>query len=255
MFTKRLAAAFGAMVMLSVSMAQASVITHYDIDFSSPTHTAGSAPTVGGGSDTPSSIVFGQPTVEDSFGALAGQSLVFNTHGNTTPCCYYDQISLDLGLGYDNYQISFDLSSESYVNSGSNNNFAFLLDTPEVRSLNFKNNSEIGVFNPSGDQGNIGSFFDGSLYHVLIDVDLNSNMWDVSLNGVSLYSGLFNSDSGDIDSLRFSYGTTYAGVASTSFDSVGVDNILVTSQVPEPASLALIGVGLLSLFGVKRRYS
>lgn len=253
MFNKKLFVALGLAPLLFASTSQAAVITHYDIDFSAPTHTVGSAPTTGSGTDTPSSTTFGSTNVESSFNALSGESLVFNTSGNTEPCCFYDQIKLDLSAGYDNYQLSFDMAADAFVNTGSNNAFRVLFDTPQVRSLDFKNNGSIGVYHPFGpSSANTGSFTNDMLYNVMVDINLVTNLWDIKVNSLSIFSGAFTSTGGDINSIRFSFGAMTSG-ASTVHDSVGIDNIKLTSQVPVPATLALLVLGLLGLATSKRR--
>ena len=228
--------------------------TYYDIDFSSPTHTLGSAPTVGSGIDTPSSIVFGQPTVESSLGGLTDQALVFNTTGNTNLCCYYDQIRLAMGFGSDHYQVSFDLSSEQFVNTESSNAFTVFFDTPQVRNVYFNNTGTISYHNPGVGSGVIGSFADNQMLSMLIDIDLLASTWEILANGSSLFGGTFSPSGDDIESIRFSFG----GVNSTNHDSVGIDNILVTNgesiAVPEPSSLLMLILGILGLLFTRRNW-
>jgi len=246
------AAALCATTLLGASSVQAAIITHYDIDFSSPTHTLGSVPATGPSSDTPSSVVFGQPVVESSLGALSDQALVFNTTGNTTPCCFYDQIELDLNAGYDNYQLSFDLSTDNYVDSGSTNNFAVLFDTPQVRRIDFENSGDVSTYQPFLGTSTIGTdvFDDNELLSMLVDIDLGLNTWDIFLNSSLLHSGFFDTSGSDIGSVRFSLGSA----STTHFDSVGLDNILLTSRVgvPEPSTLMLLGAGLLGFSQLRK---
>lgn len=234
-----------AALLLGASSAQAAIVTHYDIDFSSPVNTVGNAPATGLGSNTPSSVVFGQPLVGNSLGALTDQPLIFNTTGNSGGCCSYDQIRLAVGAGYDNYQLSFNLSTESFVNTGANNRLALLFDTPQVRNIYFGNDGNISTYQPSLPSQTIGSFVDGELVSMLVDIDLVMNTWDIFQNGSLLYNGFFDTSGGDIGSIRFSYGST----SSTGFDSVGLDDILLTSRVavPEPSMWMLMGLGLLGL--------
>lgn len=243
--------ALGIAALLGASSAQAAIVTHYDIDFSSPTHTVGNTPTTGSGSNTPSSVVFGQPLVENSLGALTDQPLVFNTTGNTTTCCYYDQISLDVGAGYDNYQLSFNLSTENFVNTNAGNQFALFFDTPQVRNVYFRNDGSISTYQPSLPSYTIGSFADNELVSMLIDIDLVTNTWDIFQNGSLLHNGFFDTSGSDVDSIRFSYGSP----STTGFDSVGLDDILLTSQVatvPEPSIWMLMGLGLLGLMRLNK---
>lgn len=257
MNTKNILSILSSIPLLLASVAHATVITHYDIDFSAPTHTVGAAPSAGTGSDSPSSIVFGQPRVENGFNALAGDSLVFNTSGNTNLCCFYDQIELDLAAGYDNYQLSFDMAAESLANAQSNNIFRVFFDTPHVRTLSFLNNGNIGIHQPGSISGELGSFDNDTLYRVLIDINLATSMWYINIDDVFAFASTFTTTGDDIDSVRFSYGLA-SGDSSSSHDNVGIDNILLTSRgigptttVPAPATLALFALGLMGLFASK----
>ena len=239
---------------LAICSVGAVPVTYYDINFSSPTHTVGSAPTVGSGIDTPSSIVFGQPTVESSLGGLTDQALIFNTTGNSTTCCFYDQIELQMGFGSSHYQVSFDFSSENFVNTESGNTFTVLFDTPQVRNVYFNNSGSISYFNPGAGSGTIGSFADNQMLNMLIDIDLVSSVWEIFANGSLLFSGMFTPSGDDIESIRFSFG----GIDTTTHDSVGIDNILVTNgetmAVPEPSSLLMLSLGLLGLLVFHRKW-
>ncbi len=89
---------------LVVADAKAFTITHYDIDFGSRPHTVGSLPTVGTSSDKVSSINFGHPVVESTFGSLSHQPLVFTADNEGM-----DQIQLNLARGHGNYHASFNV--------------------------------------------------------------------------------------------------------------------------------------------------
>lgn len=237
-----------ALVLAVVSAeSQAAPVVLYDVNFEAPTHIVGNPPTTGSGPNTPSSIVFGAPVISNNFAALPGQSLVFNTTGNTTPCCFYDQIQFNLGNGYSNYNVAFDVSTSNYVNAGSGNTFALLFDTPTVQNLYFENNGTIRTF-AGGGSSVIGTFSDNTLLNMNVNVDLLASQWNISMNGTSLFTGTFNASGGDVFNMRYSFG----GAGTTNFDSVGLDNVVV-SAVPVPAAVWLLGSGLLGLIGVARR--
>lgn len=218
----------------------------YDIDFSTP-HTVGNVPVVNGDTNTPSKINFGDPRVETNLGALNDQPLVFNVAGNVN----YDQISLNLGGGYNYYSVEFDFSAENYVNSGSSSIFTLFLDTPQIRDLQFKPNGNINWFVPGGYNSTIGSFENNELCHLAIKVDLLDEHIAIFLNDSLLYGGAFFPSGNDINRLRYSFGKLGYCMGH---DSVAIDNILVTgSQVPIPGAIWLLGSGLIGLIGIRRK--
>ena len=77
-----------------------------------------------------------------------------------------------------------------------------------------------------------------------IVADFDAQTYDVFLHGQSVTGLPFASTQGTIQNVQF---TSYAGVGSV----MNLDNILVTTTVPEPATMALVGAGLLAL--VRRR--
>ncbi len=236
-----------AFCLLRFDSAHAVSMTYYDIGFSEPIHTVGSPPSEGSNPDTISNIVFGEPLVESSFGVLTNESLVFNTAGNT-PSFFYDQIKLDLANNSDRYRLSFDLSTNNFVNTGSTNTFTLLFDTPEVRSISFNNNGTIRYFHPSEGSGIIGNFSDNTLLKMIVDVNLATSTWNIFMNNDLLHSGIFFPSTDDINSLRFSFG----GINSSTFDSIGLDNLQITNgedlaTVPEP--LTILGAGTAVAFG------
>ena len=230
--------------------AHAEPMTYYDIDFSAPTHTVGRPPLERFSLNTISSVVFGEPLVESSFGALTSESLVFNTTGNT-PSFFYDQISLSLGRDSDRYQLSFDLSTDHFVSTGSSNRFALIFDTSQVRRIDFNNDGTISYDHPFQGSGVIGSFSDNTLLSITVNVNIAARTWDILMNDNLLHSGIFFPSGGDIESLRFSFGSITSISGSSTFDSVGLDNIQITNgeavaEVPEFISVKLL---LFSLIG------
>ena len=224
---------------------------HYDLDFNSPTHAAGTQPTLGGAPDKVSSINFGDPNVETTFLDLTDQPLVFNPNEIT-----YEQIGLDLALGYDNYHLSFDMQTESLF--GSDYNFKIFLDTFSIQYLQFDGNTgNINLYNtsltmlPDIDE-TIGTFGDNILMHIDIDVDLINKTWFIDTGVCPAYTGAFYADNNDIDFVRFSLASPPVGPNVDPTVSVGIDNIMITSvPVPEPTVFWLFTFGS-GLFGLKR---
>ena len=215
-----------AFYLLGFEPAYANSITYYDIDFSTPTHTVGSPPTQGSELDTISSIVFGEPLIESSFGTVASESLVFDTKDNQLPY-FYDQIELDLRQGSDRYQLSFDLITNNFVNTGSSNGFVLLFDTPQIRRIDFNSDGTIGYYYPSQGSEIIGSFSDDTLISMAVDISLVAGTWDIFMNDELLYSGDFAPTGNDVNSIRFSFGNVNAAMVSSTFDNVRLDNIQV----------------------------
>lgn len=234
----------------------AGVITHYDVNFNSPIHSAGSTPVVNSNGDTPSNINFGSPMVESSYGELTDQPLVFNTAGNTSNYLY-DQVWFELGKGYDNYQFSFDLQISNLKDSWYQ--FAVLFDAPTIQNLHFNKAGRMEAFNPNTASANnfFGNYKEDELMDFDIDIDLAADIWTISLNDSVAYSGDFYSASGDISRVRFSLGKWLSGVSSDSSVTVALDNLLITSRdsvsVPEPSSLLLALMGGFGLIIGRRK--
>jgi hypothetical protein len=201
----------------------ATIITYYNIDFESPTHSVGNTPSIGTGIDTPSSIKFGQPLVESSFGHLNTQALVFNPSIST-----YEQIGLNMGYGRDNYQLSFDLETRNI--KGSNYNFNAIFDAPSVQNLNFHGSVGMYVFPFDGIRRYTGNFNDNDLMHFDIDIDLASRYWTVLLNEQLAFEGLFNPTGDDINSIRFNLSPWYGGTGIDPSIYAAVDNTSTKSE-------------------------
>ena len=152
------------------------------------------------------------------------------------------------------FSISFDLTvldlaplSPTLDESG----FSLLLDTPDVRRLDFKHDGTIAVaggavsvFNPL----TIGSYQRMELLAVTVNVDLALDEWSTAINGAEIYRGGFGGPT-NLFSLRFGLGTRTPGAAA-------IDNIVVLA-VPEPraALLLALGLGVLALRGQLRSRS
>ena len=78
----------------------------YTVDFNSPLNQVGQPPATGAGQQTPSSVVFGNPTVVSSFGHLTDQPLLFRGIG-------YQQIQFNLARGVPDYFVDFDFETRN----------------------------------------------------------------------------------------------------------------------------------------------
>ncbi|MBV1877701.1 MAG: PEP-CTERM sorting domain-containing protein [Pseudomonadales bacterium] len=221
----------------------ADIITHYDIDFESPTHTVGLEPNAGSNPDQVTSVNANGPIISSTFAGNTNQSLLFD-RGNPDNS---KKITLEMGQGYDNYQLSYDVYTENLVDSLYV--FTLLADTPSVRNLSFHGSSGIDEFRPStSDFIASQPFLDATTYNILIDYDLKASQYSIWVNNVIFGSAEFTTSGDDIESFRFSYSNWHGSAGIAPDIIVQLDNILVTSQVvPEPGTLFLLSCGLVGL--------
>jgi hypothetical protein len=188
-------------------------VTLYDITFDESVQQLGQKPLTGLSSSTVSSIVSGDPMVQQSLGGLNNRPLVF-----TDNQIGYDQIKLDVAQNLGRYSLSFDLDAQ-YLN---NSPFTVLLDTPQVNNIYFNPDGSILMFGGTG--GKVGSFNLNGVNHVQTDVDFATNNWKLIVNEKTLYDGTFSPSSNDLQSIRFSLGSLNGITQSV----VGLDNIKLT---------------------------
>ncbi len=168
----------------------------YDIDFCSPPHQPGLAPVLGTGlapRKVPTEIVFGDPTVVASLGALSQQPCAF---GNDT--AGYDQLKLyvdpahPLGfpVAYDVYLFSAQVLIDAW---GGSDSFKLYCDCPTIHYVEF--NSDGTIYANQG-AGVLGTYSLGVPVQVMIEVNVALNTWTLFLDGAHIYTG-----AGDIDRL------------------------------------------------------
>ena len=206
----------------------------YSVDFNSPLNQVGSPPVTGMGSSTPSSIVFGTPTVESSFGSLTDQPLVFSAIG-------YQQIQFDLSKGVPDYFVDFDFETHNLNPSL----FAFTLLFDGVGgNFYLHGGGYIGV--PPANSPYLPGWSDDELHHMHIAIDIPDSSWTFQLDAGAPATGVI-SGSGDIISLRMNLSTWYFGTPDDPSVQVAIDNVVIGTPVPEPASMSLfcIAGGLL----------
>lgn len=192
----------------------------YTVDFSSPLHQVGQPPTTGAGPQTPSSIIFGSPTVVSSFGHLTNQPLMFKGVG-------YEQIEFDLNKGVPDYFIEFDFETRNL--NPSLFAFVMLCDTPYVQNFYLHGLGYIGV--PPANSPYLPGWTDDELHHLRIEVNLTNRSWVLRLDGRPPATGLFSSGSGDVQSIRFNLSSWYAGTPDNPDVRVAIDNIRIGTSV------------------------
>lgn len=230
------------LIMLVGSLLQTNAYSktiHYNIDFSSPEHTISQPPATSSSITTPSEIVFGEPIVSKSLGALKDQPLVFNSLGNR-PIFYYDQIELSMDRGNGFYYTSFDITTLNLI--GSRNHFVVLFDTPTCENITFQFDGKIDLFGKTQID-----YQNNELLHLEILINIAEKDASIFVNGNKEYEGDFRPGE-YFRSIRFSHGLKSSASSQDNSSFVGIDNIIVADYVvPEPATLLLLGLGGLVL--------
>jgi hypothetical protein len=195
----------------------------YSADFNPPINQADQLPAVGQGLRTPSSIIFGEPTVVSAFGHLTNYPLVFTALG-------YEQIGFALGKGASDYFVEFDVETRNL--NGSSFAYSLLFDTPNVQNFVF-HGGIAAVLAPSSPP--LFGWSDNELHHVRIEIDLGNGTWRLELDNLLPAMGSFYSSGGDIQSVRFNLSGWRAPVVDDSSVQVAIDNVRIgTSGQPAP---------------------
>ncbi len=181
--------------------------------------------------------------------SLVNGALEFNlAHGN------YEQVSLSLGGTDKIYRVEFDLMTRNLANS--EHSFSLNFDTPTVQNLNFNNccSNRVTASNPYASDviRMLGYLADDQSMHVSIEVNLLSSLWSIDVSGVGSGTGGFYSKDGGIESLRFGLSTAKGGTLPDPSVYVEMDNLVVVSEVPLPATMWLLGTAIISLVGFRR---
>lgn len=231
---KYFAGVFSLFLVLSLSAAEEA--QYYNVTFGSPPHAVGAPPVTTGGSDSPSAIIFGRPTVVSQFGHLQDQPLVFTARG-------YEQIQFNLGQHAPNYFIEFDF--ETHNLNSSLFHFTTHFDTPTVQNVDlhgFYNTVSFG-----GARFPSIPWTDDALHHLRIDADIPNRLFTVTLDNSAFIVGPFTAQSGDVQSLRLNLTTWRVGTPDDLTVQVGIDNVIIGTvlPIPEPSTYALLGLGLI----------
>jgi hypothetical protein len=202
---------------------------------------------------------FGSPEISSPTGVFNSRSLAFNTSGNS-PSNYYDQIRYDLGSAgstYSNFQLSFDIYTDSLINS--TNQFTIFFDTPTVRKLYFTEYGKIVVKPGWGYQRVLANYNENERMHIDMMFNIGLNEWSIALDNVNIYSGIIDDTTNPflkpaerLRSIRFSHGLYTGADGPNHLTTVYLDNVTI-SAVPLPPVLWLFGSGLVGLAGMAKR--
>ncbi|MBE2181093.1 MAG: S8 family serine peptidase [Chthoniobacterales bacterium] len=180
----------------------------YNVTWDPPEH-AVNALTAVGGPFAPTSINFGTPTVRAQIGTLPGPSLEFKGAG-------YQQIRFALQRGARSYRLEFN----THLDAAQPFRVHFD-DAGGVQNLEFKTNGTIGAFQSFVTTPAILGYYPmRTNTHVAVDVDMVESQWRIFVNGVSQYTGPFNTSRGDLSSIRFHADNLTNGIC-------GLDNVRI----------------------------
>lgn len=154
---------------------------------------------------------------------------------DTVADTYLTTLDFDIWAATDTHDISFGLGNGGTGTWGDLEAYITFAQNGDIQARNGGSSAVIAA----------GLVTAGTVYHVQIVADLGLDTYDVFIDGTQ-YADDFGFRNGlavkDLDVLKI-YG--WGGV--TSDDYVAVDNIEMTTVVPEPATLALLGLGALVL--------
>lgn len=218
---------FAVLILLGSGTARAGDFPLYEVTFSSPPHTVGMTPVTNTNTssrDRISEIVFGKPTVVNSFGPLTEQPLELLA----STADGYSQIRF--GLSSDHFIVfETDLcvrSSTAQLKGG----LTFLFDTPEVRNVYFEPNGDVRIFVPRVGNHLIGRYELDKKTHFRAEIDLVQGLWRIFVNGVLLHKGDFAAQ--DIQSVRINH--VHAELVNS---TAGIDNVFITNYVAYPVMI------------------
>ena len=163
----------------------------YNIDFESPTHSVGEAPTTGLGPvprDTVTEIKAGTPLVAANFGVVVSQSLDFDSS---------DLQGDQIGLSLDDLPSSniYCFEADILVNTVSDPGqpFAIIFDTPQIRTINFHSDGIIQPFVPLLGSLTTGTYSFDTEINIKVEIDLTPGVdgWQIFIDDALMHSGGF----------------------------------------------------------------
>lgn len=230
----------------------ASALMLYSADFENMT--AGNVVETGLGGDRPSRVNFGGPVVDNSGFAGMSQALKFNVTGDLFPA--YDQIQWTLNSNLDSYYLSFDFATENFVVNESDVWFTLFLDARTVTNTYlWQNGSMSGMGNPNLVSN---AFTDGEINKFEMFVDMSDRSFETVLNDMVVMAGFLN-DNDDVMSIRMNFGSFVSALpddnANFYLDNVYIGDMEPSAPVPEPATMILLGSGIICFIRIKRKKS
>jgi hypothetical protein len=227
----------------------------YDVNFDGPPHVVGAAPVFGAGPfprNTPTSggqiFPSGSAKVVAANGPLTQRPVKLTTIDQTGNAFLG---GVDLHFDLTDPQLAslkrFHASVDVLLNDiSTSTGLGIFFDAPSIHVVDFGPDGLIRVRDPFGLDKVVGQHFGETVYHVGMTFDRVAGQWSAAINGTPVYQGPIESP----DLERFRIGMT---TGNTIFSSTAtVDNIRISADVPEPATIAAAGFGLCG-FGLLAR--
>jgi hypothetical protein len=235
----------------------------YDVDFDGPPHAVGAEPVYGYGPfprKTPTEggqifHPFGSAEVVSAFGPLTNRPVKLTALDGTPNDPVLGGANLEFDLDellhpelaeIDRFHASVDVVPNQLRTASG---LGIFFDASSIHSVQFGNDGNIRIIDATGVNQVVGPYFPENVYHVRMAFDRAAAEWSASINGVPVYSG----PTDEIDMDRFRIAMTTGDMISPAV--AYVDNIHITADVPEPATIGLVGLAVssLAMFATRRR--
>lgn len=188
-------------------------------------------------------MTLGNPTVQSSVGPFT-DALVFHAVASG------EQIRLPIAMPAPGYDLQFDLFAHNVANS--DYSFGVFLDGTATRSVNFHGglNSVYAYQSIPFLNLSLISLTNDATYHLDVVLDLQSSVWSMAVNGMSLFNGPLGG--AGLPDVRFGIAPWIGGAANAPDSYVALDNVQVAA-VPEPPVVGLATPGILLWLQLRHR--